>query len=58
MNAILAAMLKWEGYNEAVSLLRDVIRLQTDLNRQTQGRVEEQAEGLFGEPSSRPSEKK
>ena len=53
MNAVLAAMLKWEGYNEAVSLLRDVIRLQSDLNRQTQGRVEEQADKLFGEPQEK-----
>lgn len=48
MNAVLANMLKWEGYNEAVGLLRDVIRLQGDVNRQTQKRLEEQAENLFG----------
>ncbi|MEK6644058.1 MAG: hypothetical protein AABZ08_09125 [Planctomycetota bacterium] len=55
MNAILANMLKWEGYNEAVGMLRDVIRLQTDVNRQTQSRLEQQAENLFGPgTTSRP----
>lgn len=55
MNAVLANMLKWEGYNEAVGMLRDVIRLQTDVNRQTQTRLEEQAEDLFSPgATSRP----
>lgn len=57
MYAILANMLKWEGYNEAVGLLRDVIRLQGDVKRQTQKRLEEQAEKLFGPGgTSRPEE--
>lgn len=51
--AILANMLKWEGYNEAVTLLQDIVRLQGDLNKQTQSRLEQEIERLFGgEPSA------
>lgn len=58
MNAVLANMLKWEGYNEAVGMLRDVIRLQTDVNRQTQTRLEEQAEDLFNPGATSRPEKR
>lgn len=60
MYAILANMLKWEGYNEAVTLLQDIVRLQGDLNKQTQSRMEQEIERLFGgdapasQPTSRP----
>jgi len=60
MYAILANMLKWEGYNEAVTLLQDIVRLQGDLNKQTQARMEQEIERLFGgapatsQPTSRP----
>lgn len=47
MYAILANMLKWEGYDEAVSLLRDIIRLQGDLNEDTQKKLQEEVESLF-----------
>jgi len=56
MYAILANMLKWEGYNEAIALLQDIVKLQDDLNKQTQGRMEQEIERLFGEtPSSQPA---
>lgn len=57
MYAILANMLKWEGYNEAVTLLQDIVRLQGDLNKQTQSRMEQEIERLFGgdEPASQPT---
>lgn len=51
MYAILANMLKWEGYDEAVSLLRDIIRLQGDVNQDTQKRLQEELERLLGEDS-------
>ncbi|RIK68341.1 MAG: hypothetical protein DCC65_03900 [Planctomycetota bacterium] len=47
MYAILANMLKWEGYDEAVSLLRDIIRLQGDLNQDTQRRLQKEIEKLL-----------
>lgn len=57
MYAILANMLKWEGYDEAVSLLRDIIRLQGDLNQDTQRRLQEEIEKLLGEDAtSRPDQ--
>jgi len=57
MYAILANMLKWEGYNEAVTLLQDIVRLQGDLNKQTQSRMEQEIERLFGgeDPASQPT---
>ncbi len=53
MYDILANMLKWEGYNEAVALLRDIVRLQRDLNSDTQARLEREIDKLFGtEPNA------
>jgi len=53
MYAILSNMLKWEGYNEAVMLLQDIVRLQGDVNKQTQARMEQEIERLFGtEPAA------
>lgn len=54
MYGILAGMLKWEGYNEAVSLLRDIIRMQGDVGRQTQGQMEKEIEQLLDDPARRP----
>jgi len=48
MYDILADMLKWEGYNEAVALLRDIVRLQRDLNADTKARLEREIDKLFG----------
>lgn len=59
MYAILADMMKWEGYNEAVALLRDIVRLQSDVNQDTQARLDRELERLFGgneeSPTSRPA---
>lgn len=55
MYAILAEMLKWEGYNEAVGLLREIVRLQDDVTDDTRARLEKEIERLFGgESSSEP----
>ncbi len=57
MYAVLANMLKWEGYEEAVAALRDIIRLQGGLNQQTQERLQKEIEHMFGEPpSSQPKD--
>lgn len=45
MNRILSSLLKWEGYQEAVTLLRDVMKMQKELERETEAKVEEQ---IFG----------
>lgn len=55
MYGILANMLKWEGYNEAVALLQDIINMQGDVNKQTQARLEREIERLFGtDATTRP----
>lgn len=48
LNAVLSRMLKWEGLNEAASMLREILKLQGDLNRQTQEELDRQIERLFG----------
>lgn len=48
MYSVLASMLKWEGYNEAVTLLRDIIRLHGDVTRQTQTQLESEIDRLLG----------
>jgi len=50
---VLANMIKWEGYNEAVAMLRDIVRLQGELNEQTEARLQRQVEELF-EPQASP----
>ncbi|MCB9852701.1 MAG: hypothetical protein H6819_06370 [Phycisphaerales bacterium] len=47
MYAILAEMIKWEGYNEAVALLRDVLRLQKDVSEDTRAELEREIERMF-----------
>ncbi len=47
MRRILSNMLKWEGYQEAVTMLREILRLQNELNRETQEEVERQASDIF-----------
>ncbi len=55
MYSVLSNMLKWEGYNEAVTLLRDIIRLQSDVSRQTQTQLESEIDRLLGgSPTSKP----
>ncbi len=53
MRAILDSMRKWEGFQEAVILLRDVLKMQRKLIRETERRVESE---IFGtEPAREPS---
>jgi regulator of replication initiation timing len=47
MRRILANMLKWEGYQEAVTMLREILRLQNELNRETQDEIERRAADIF-----------
>ncbi len=59
MYAILAEMIKWEGYNEAVGLLRDILRLQEEVNKDTQRQLEGEMNRLFGnepDPEADPEE--
>ena len=52
MNRILANLVKWEGFQEAVTLLREVLKMQSAVNQETEKRVETD---VFG---PRPAEKK
>ncbi len=45
MRTILANMLQWEGFQEAITLLRDIQKLQSEINRETDQRIESE---LFG----------
>jgi len=61
MRAILANMLEWEGYREAVALLQEVIATQTDIHTATVETLEQQLEEILGleeppeaEPAERP----
>lgn len=47
MRAVLDRMLELETYNEVVSLLRDIIRDQDEINRQTKERQKERLRSLF-----------
>jgi hypothetical protein len=47
MRSVLAEMLQWEGYQEVVSMLRDIIRLQTELNDETKQHLLDEADRLF-----------
>lgn len=49
MRAVLARMIQWEGFQEALTLLREIVALQRDVNEQTQDEVERQGEGIFDE---------
>jgi hypothetical protein len=39
MRTVLANMLKWEGFQEAVTLLRDIENLQRQINQETEKRI-------------------
>jgi hypothetical protein len=47
MRAILSNMIHQAGYQEVITMLRDIIRLQEDLKKETQKAAQEQAEGVF-----------
>jgi len=55
MQAILANMIKWEGYNEAIGLLQDLMKIQGDVKRETQSEMQRRLDELFGTPTSRPA---
>lgn len=62
MYGVLANMLKWEGYNEAVALLRDIVRLQEGVTKDTEARLEAEIEKMFGgeatkQPTSSPEKR-
>lgn len=47
MRSVLARMIQWEGYHEVVNMLRDIIRLQRELEEETRKARERDVEGLF-----------
>ncbi len=47
MREILASMLQWEGYQEVVTMLRDILRLQQELRTETKESLQEQARDVF-----------
>lgn len=47
LRAILAHMIQWQGYQEAVSMLRDILRLQEELKNETRNRLKEEGKGVF-----------
>ncbi len=55
MQAILANMIRWEGYNEAVGLLQDLLKIQGDVKRETQAEMQRRLDEMFGSPTSRPA---
>lgn len=48
MQAILANMLEWEGYREAVALLQEIIATQSDVHEATVKTLERQLESILG----------
>ncbi len=50
MRTVLADMLQWEGFQEAITLLRDIQKLQSEISRETDQRIESE---LFG-PKPQP----
>ncbi len=55
MRDVLANMVRWEGFNEAVSLLQDLLKLQSEVSRETQAEMERRLDELFGSPTTKPS---
>jgi hypothetical protein len=53
MNAILARMLEWERFQEAVILLRDVLHMQENVGKETESQIEKAILGTG--PASEPS---
>ena len=47
MREVLSKMLEWEGYREVITMLRDIIRLQQELQRETQEALEDRADDVF-----------
>ena len=49
MQAALANMLKWEGFQETVTLLREILRRQAELKAETAEEIERQAAEIFAD---------
>ena len=49
MRNVLASMIQWEGYQEIVKMLRDIIRIQRELHTETRRTIEDQAGDVFDE---------
>ncbi|MBI4719505.1 MAG: hypothetical protein HY763_17045 [Planctomycetes bacterium] len=47
MRSVLAAMIQWEGYHEVVNMLRDIVRLQTELHSETKEALQKEAGNVF-----------
>jgi len=47
MRAVLANMLQWEGYQEAVNMLREILRLQNELRTESKDTAQQQGKGVF-----------
>ncbi len=47
MRTVLENMVQWEGYQEVVGMLRDLIRIQQQLRQETQEALEDQASDIF-----------
>ena len=47
MRAILARMIQWGGYHEVLDMLRDIIRMQDELNVETRGVLLEETDEFF-----------
>ena len=59
MQAILANMLEWEGYREAVALLQEIIEAQTTVHAATIETLERELEQILGleeSPEAAPEE--
>ena len=52
MNTVLRNMLKWERFQEAVTLLRDVMKMQGNLNRETEKKLETEIFGIETQPGA------
>lgn len=47
MREVLATMVQYEGYQEVVNMLRDILRLQGELNSETRERAQSEADDVF-----------
>ena len=50
MQAALGNMLKWEGFQEMVTMLRQILQLQKETNEETAEEIERQAASIFDDP--------
>ncbi len=47
MRAVLSVMIQWEGYHELVTMLRDIVRLQSELSTETKDALEKEVGDIF-----------